>query len=326
MLLGTTTTATVTEKIAYVIIPLRRVRVLSFAYGGFLGNQSEENSRLIIDELARALQMGEADVALLSYVRTDSPLRQAAINPPSALMRDYFPVNQSHWMMDIPENVEAIYAGLSREHRKKLRAEAKKLRETFGSDLRFVRYDRPDQMEQLIKDTEKVAATTYQRGLGVGFSETRQVRELLALEASKGWLRGYLLYVGDRPCAFWIGCIYKGVFLSEYLGHDPAYARHSPGTYVLVQAMEDLCRDRVRKIDLGIGESLYKQRFGNRSFEESAISLYAPTLKGMQVKAVRTGAVLVNRTAKKLLHRSNAAARLKKAWRNRLMRAENPRS
>ena len=231
-------------------------------------------------------------------------------------MRDAFPTSHSHSVMTLPNNVEEIYGGLSSEHRWRLRRDAKRFRAAFA-DLKISRFDCPEQLETLIRDAEQVAATTYQRGLGVGFSDSQPIRELLSLEARKRWLRAYLLYVGDRPCAFWIGCVYNGVFLSEYLGHDPSYAKHSPGTYLLTHVMEDLCRDSVTAIDFGIGEALYKQRFSRTTWEETEIRVYAPTWRGMRVKAIRAAAAITNKVGKGLLERAHVADRIKKVWRRR---------
>ena len=76
LLVGMTATATVGERIGYWTIPVTGVRVLSFQYGGFLGNQSEENSELIISQIEQSLRGGDADVAILSYVREGTPLHR----------------------------------------------------------------------------------------------------------------------------------------------------------------------------------------------------------------------------------------------------------
>jgi hypothetical protein len=319
LMVGSTSTSNFNERVAYWHIPVPDVRVLNFQYAGFLGNQSAENSKLMIDEIQRSLQRGDADVAILSYVQENSPLLQLARNIRSPLMRGHFPAPalQSHWMMDIPATADGLYDKLSGDHRKKIRAEAKKFKAAFP-DLRMVRFQGTDNLEELVRDTEQVAATTYQRGLGVGFADTRPIRELLSLEARKAWLRGYLLYVGDRPCAFWIGCIYGGVFLSEYLGHDPLYAKHSPGTYLLMCVVEQLRNEGVAAIDFGVGEAFYKQRFGNRSWNESKLYLYAPNWAGIRVKSVMTIAATINYAGKIVLERSHLLGRVKKLWRKRV--------
>ena len=323
ILIGRLSTTTLTERIAYMTFPTSRVRVLSFVYGGFLGNQSEENSKLIVNALEKSLRRREADVAILNYVREDGSLYQLATHVRSALMRGRVPASQLHWMLDVPESADEIFAEISREHRRKLRAEAKKFRTAFP-DLEIVRFPGGDRLEELITAAEQVAATTYQRALGAGFSDTRVIRELITLEAMRGWLRGYVLYVGSRPCAFWIGCAYNRVFLSEYLAHDPAYAKYSPGTFLLMQIIEEICRDDVIAIDFGIGDALYKRRFSNRHWVENTVYLYGPTWTGMRVKALRTMAVFIETTGKSLLG-TKLSGRIKKLWRSRLAAAASQR-
>jgi len=317
MMVGVSSTTSFASKIAYFGMSLPGVRVVTFTYGGFLGKQSEANSRLVIGNIRRLLRENHADVAVLRYLRTDSALYGHAVNTGSPLMRDHFLETQTHRMMHLPPDPEAIYSGLSKEHRKHLRSESKRFKAAFGDDLKVERFVLPDELDRLMTDSERIAATTYQRSLGVGFSDSSQIRGVLALEAEKGWLRGYILYVSDRPCAFWMGCVYNDEFLSEYLGHDPEYSKYSPGNYLLGRVMEDLCGEGVKRIDFGIGDAFYKQRFANCSWEEGPIYLYAPTFKGMQAKVLRTTASAVNQLAKKMLQKTSWGARLKKFFRSR---------
>jgi Acetyltransferase (GNAT) domain len=324
ILIGTASTAVLSERIGYWTIPVPEVRVLSFQYGGFLGNQSEENSNLIINELAQSLRRGEGDVAVLSYTRQASSIYNAALTAPALLMRDHFPLNETHSMMNLSGTPEEIYRGLPAKHRGNLRRDGKKFRAAFADDVYIRRFERTDQLDELIEIAERIATTTYQRGLGVGFSKTRFVQELLTLEAAKGWLRGFVLSAGRQPCAFLIGNVYSNTFLSEYFGHDPTYSKHSPGMYLLMHAIEELCRDGVAAIDFGIGKAFYKERFANSHWNESTIYMYAPTWTGMRVKALRTMALLINSVGKRLLERAHVADKIKKIWRHRVAHSQPP--
>jgi CelD/BcsL family acetyltransferase involved in cellulose biosynthesis len=316
IVVGMLTVSNLRERIAYVSLPISNVRTLSFAYRGFLGKQTEENCNLVLNEIERSLRRREADIALLGYVREDSPLYQVAARPQSVWTRGVSSASQTHWKMNITEAQDGIFATISGDHKRKLRAEAKKFRAAF-SDLEVVRFEGSERFDVLMNDAEQVAATTYQRALGAGFSNTKSVRDLLALEAEKGWLRAYILYFGGRPGAFWIGSVYNGVFLSEYLAHDPAHAKFSPGTFLLMQAMEEFQGAQITGIDFGIGDALYKQRFSNQHWKENTLSAYAPTWVGMRVKAIRNVAALVDSTAKNLLG-AKLTGRVKKMWRDRL--------
>jgi hypothetical protein len=317
ILVGMTAAATFYQKIGYFTVPTPRVRALRFQYGGFLGNQSKESSKLMINEIEQSLRRGDANVAILTHLREDSPLYHVAITEPRLLARDHFPVKEAHSMMELPQSPEEIYQGFSTKHRRTLRREGKKFLAAFSDDVCIERFNTIDQLDQLIGVVEGIAATTYQRGLGVGFSNSRDIRELLTLEAKKGWLRGFVLHAGGKPCAFLIGCVYKDTFLNEYLGHDPAYSKHSPGMYLLAHVIEELCREGVAKFDFGMGEAFYKQRFGNTQWSEGTVYLYAPTWTGLRVKALRSAAVLINSTGKSLLEKTKLQSRVKRLWRQR---------
>jgi CelD/BcsL family acetyltransferase involved in cellulose biosynthesis len=318
MLIGRISKSNLKERVGYVGFTIRGVRVLNFVYGAFVGNLSEENARILLDEVEKALRRGDADVAVLTYVRQDSPLYRFAEKSKHWLMRDHFPSSQPHWTMDVPKAPESFYAVMSGDHRKKIRSEAKKIRAAFP-DLQMVRFHGNEGLEQLVKEAEQVASTTYQRGLGVGFADNRPIRDLLSLEAQKGWLRAYVLYANAKPCAFWIGAIYNGAFLSEYLAFDPAFSKYSPGTYLVTQALEEVA-SQVAIVDFSTGEALYKQRFSNTHWDESTIYLYAPTFVGVRLKAIRTGADITRSTAKKLLEKTSLAGKVKKLWRERAAR------
>ena len=319
ILIGKRDTRTLTKKIAYVTMRVHRVRVLSFQYNGLLGNDSEENTELLIRGVLGALCEKEVDVATLGYIRNDSHLHFFARRLPSALTRDRFSDVQTHCLMNLQSSVDAVFSGLSGDHRKKLRAEAKKFEAEFPGELAIRRFDAPEQLAILMQDTERVATKTYQRALGVGFSNSEIIRDLLTLEAEKGWLRAYILYIRDRPCAFWIGNIYNNVFVSDFLGHDPDYARFSPGNYLLTHVIRELCHDGIAAVDFGVGEALYKQRFGRTTWRETEISLYATNFKGMHAKALQMAAGYVSIVGKKALGK-NLTAKLKSVWRKHLAR------
>ena len=175
-----------------------------------------------------------------------------------------------------------------------------------------------------MRDVENVAQRSYQRGLGVGFSETPFVEARLQFEARKGWLRAYILYLDEKPCAFWIGSLRNQVFLSDFLGFDPAYAEYSPGQYLLTKALEETCggtRDGlVTRIDFGLGDASYKERLSNHCYEEAPVYIFAPRIKAVGVNALRSAAGATNRSAKYLLQAMPWLGNVKRKWRAKLAR------
>jgi CelD/BcsL family acetyltransferase involved in cellulose biosynthesis len=137
-----------------------------------------------------------------------------------------------------------------------------------------------------------------------------------------GWLRAGVLYLKDRPCAFWIGNVYDGVFVSDFLAFDPEFRDSSPGSYLLIAMIEEFCKEGVQAVDFGFGPGEYKERFGNFQLRETSVFIFAPSAKGIALNAMRTVTVLVGNIVKKTLERTNLLPKIKRLWRNRL--SQNP--
>jgi CelD/BcsL family acetyltransferase involved in cellulose biosynthesis len=170
----------------------------------------------------------------------------------------------------------------------------------------------------LIQKAEEIAKRTYQRGLGVGFQDNEEMRRRLHLCAEKGWLRAYVLHLGDTPCAFWIGTLYQGSFCSDYLAFDSRFGAYSPGTFLLMKVVEEFCTARVKEVDFGFGEARYKEQFGNSPSVEASIFVFAPNPKGALLNAIRTSTGLADNLAKKILGGTKLLPIVKKLWRSRL--------
>ncbi len=96
--------------------------------------------------------------------------------------------------------------------------------------------------------------------------DARWYRRVLADFAERGWLRSYLLYCGGAPCAFAVGYQARGVYHYQEVAYDPAFAVCSPGTVLFLRLLEDLfAHDRPKRLDFGVGDDPYKERFGTHS-------------------------------------------------------------
>ncbi len=146
-------------------------------------------------------------------------------------------------------------------------------------------------MDELALAAELLASKSYQRGLGTGFFDTPLMRAQLSLKAERGWLRGYVLFLGGKACAFWIGDVNRGTFGSDYLGYDPSLAKYSPGMYLIVKVIEGFCdgnRDEVTAIDFGPGPAQYKEVLSTEEWRSMAVYIFASTLKGFTINFIRT--------------------------------------
>jgi CelD/BcsL family acetyltransferase involved in cellulose biosynthesis len=294
-------------------------KILCFVYGALRGDACAENCDLIVSSVLQSLSDREADAAYMGFMRDDSDICVAASKRPGVLCRDYVEIAQQHYAAALPSSVEEFYSGLSPKVRKNQKWQAKKLVSHFAGNVVVRCFREFAEVDDLIEDVERVARTSYQRGLGVGFVDCAQTRKQLRLKAARGWLRGFVLYVADRPCAFWLGDINEHTFGSDYIGYDAEFATYSPGMYLVMKVIEGFCdggREGVSGIDFGTGDAQYKQILSNRGWREVSVYMFAPTLKGISFNLVRTIIGRADQAVKTILVRTKLLRRVKKTWRD----------
>lgn len=293
-------------------------KILCFVYGALRGNASSENCELIVNAVLQSLSDKEADVAYMNFLKEDSELCKLAKRRPGVLSRDYLCLTQQHYAATLPASVDEFYRGLSPKVRKNQRWQAKKLSELYSGDVVVRCFRKISEIENLAAEVERLASKSYQRGLGVGFFDTPAARNHLRLKAERGWLRGYVLYLGGKPCAFWIGDINQGTFGSDYLAFDAAFGKYSPGMFLITKVIEGFCdghQDGVTAVDFGPGHAQYKEVLSTHEWRETSIYIFAPTLRGISLNLARTSISGVDQVLKKALARTKLLQKIKKAWR-----------
>ena len=315
-------------RVGYLTLFRHKARCLEFVYDGLRGNASPENTEILVREVMNCLRSGEADLAILEFVRIDSVLYQFSKTLPGFLGRDTSPSQTGHESLKLPPSIDELYKRMSSKRRAEIRRKAKKFVAQASPSINIVCYRDAEQLDRIFQDVEEIAKKTYLRGLGAGFEDNTLVRARLELCARKGWLRAYVLYIGDQPCAYWIGMLCGETFYGEYVGYDPEYRLLSPGMFVMLNVIETFCNgtsgDTVREVDFGFGNAEYKSALCNSSSVEASVFVFAPTFKGLRLNLVRTAARMLDQVARKTVSRVNLLQKIKKTWRDRLSkRAES---
>jgi hypothetical protein len=305
------------SRIAYFRLPGVPVHVLSFSYGGFRGNTTPENSSRAVRSVLQSLRGGEADLAFFHQAQVESPMYRDILKLPDFRGRDHLIAPAAHHFMRIADAPEQLLSGLSSKHRKHLRNEAKKIQTDFEGRVEIRQFNEAAQLDEALEHVEAIAKTTYQRGLGVGFANSAEERRVLRFFGRMGWLRIYVLFFKDVPCAYSVGSVSDGVYCCDYLGFNPQWGGYSPGTFLLTHMLEDFCRAGITEVDFGPGEGMYKERFSNLEFQEASVYVFAPSAKGMLLNSVRTATVLADSSMKKALKRTNLLPKIKRMWRDR---------
>jgi CelD/BcsL family acetyltransferase involved in cellulose biosynthesis len=99
------------------------------------------------------------------------------------------------------------------------------------------------------------------RGQRTDFADTPFHRELARTAADRGWLRLWLLEVGDAPVAAWHGFHAGGVTSYYQAGRDPAFDRLSVGFVLLAHTLETAIAEGATEYRFGRGAEAFKYRF-----------------------------------------------------------------
>ena len=307
-----------TCSIGYKTWSFGKVRQLDVIHGGLLGDCSGVLAGILVREWVAALKRGEADVVSLSFIDAASDVFKTALREPSLLCRDRVIRTQLHWKARLPDTLEAFLKRLNKKHRYWLRRLEKTLNTDFPGMVTYKSFADYGSIEALADDLESIAKKTYQRGLGAGFIKDDEYLRRLTFGNEQGWLRGVVLHIDSKPRAFWMGSVYRKVFHSEATGYDPEFRNYELGTLVFLKMAEYLCMEMVEAIDFGLGDALYKRRFGDEHWEEGNVLIFSPTFRGVKLNLTRTlleGAAL---RARRLISRLGLEQRLKTLWKRKI--------
>jgi len=314
----------VSIKVGYLQVARPELRVISFLYGGLLGTLNQQSSDELVRVIADRIARRDADVAFFSHVRQGSPLALSLQSVPGIFRRDAVSNVQPHRSLRIPESLDCFYAGLSPKVRKNQKWQAKKLLESFAQRVEVRSYTKVEDLDILFQDVDQIASTTYQRGLGVGFADTPETRGRMQLAARNGWLQAFVLYLADKPGAFWIGTRYRNCFFSDFMGYDSTHAKYSPGMYLVLKGIQQFCEEsgseRVSEIDFGLGDAQYKQVLATDSWMEESSYIYSLSPRGAALNLSRTITSVVDRSARSILRKLNLEDAVKTGWRKRVAR------
>jgi len=296
-----------------------QTRVLVFVHGGFLGNTNEENSSLLVSKIIESLNEHKIDAAHFHQLGLHSPLYDSVKQIPGVMFRDHFSPVEVHRHLKLPRTFDEYFANLPRKQRHEVRRHTRMLEHEFSDRVRTQYYGAGANIDELVREAEKVANKTYQRKLRVGFKDGVEMRGILDFAACRGELHACILYVDAEPRAFVIGTLYQNSLHCLSIGYDPEFGRFSVGLLLVMQWIEEAFRRNqnaeITGIDFGSGDARYKSEICNSEWTESSLYVFAPTAKGLALNLVRTASVVCQGFARDLLQRLHLLEETKRAWR-----------
>jgi hypothetical protein len=308
--------ASLALKLGYRTLYEPRVQSLTVVYRGYLGEMDEPTSRLLVRELGRVLRENGLDTVIFRRLAVEHPLYAAARSEPGFLARQHHARVAVCWERSLPSSYDEFLGSLSKSTRSGVKRYVNKLERDYAGQIGVRRFSEPGELDEYFRDADAVAARSYQRGLGVGVRDEEPQRHRARLALERGWFRSFVLYLDGEPVAFCGGEAYKGRFTYGIPGYDPAYGDYRVGNYVLMKMIEDLCADEsISVLDFGFGDAEYKRRFGDRSWEEADVHLFATRLRPVSINLTRTAVLKTNDALAATARSLGVLGRVKQRWR-----------
>ena len=159
----------------------------------------------------------------------------------------------------------ARFSGKSRSN---LRRKGRRLERESGEKAHFLAY-RQGGFGDFYVAAREVSKHTYQEIMfGAGLPEDPVSAEAMRHQMDSGEAVGYMLFLGDVPVAYLYCPCREGIYEYQYVGFRPDYGHLSPGTVLLLRALEDVFNDpKAVAFDFteGGGEESHKAYFATDS-------------------------------------------------------------
>jgi hypothetical protein len=266
------------------------VTVLEFVAGALRGNASAENCATFVRHAMRALDRGEADMALWKQLDVQSHLHKFAVELPHFALRDHVSPITHHWSLtNSSRGLNAFLLSRSSTQRSKLRRKYQNVISRFGEKAQVRCFRSLTELDAAIAHMEEIASKTVKRRMfGAGFYDNPNNREAMILAAARGWLRIYILYFEDKPAAFWRGTVYGRTLHADDVGYDPAWSKLSPGIFLFLRILEGLHEDDIQTVDFGVGNKQVQHILSDFHCVESRVHIYAATPRGLLLNVLHT--------------------------------------
>jgi hypothetical protein len=263
--------------------------------------------------------VGRRTVVFFEGVPLGSPLAELLISPDSRVC-DLFhviphgPVYMRR-LIELPAGAQ--FEDYLRTLGSKTREDVRRTRRNFSvkaeEPVKTVCYTEPGQAGELAAAIAHISRKTYQYHLlGLGLENTPEHVAHLRAMAGDGWLRAYVVWIGNNPVAFGLGYRDGETYYGHHVGYDPDISKLQPGIYLHTEAMTDLLANGICRFDFLAGDSLYKQRMSNKSREERHFYLIP---RGWPGTAYARALIMVNflsETIGRRLEKSGLKERIKR--------------
>ncbi|MCX7864558.1 MAG: GNAT family N-acetyltransferase [Novosphingobium sp.] len=181
---------------------------------------------------------------------------------------------------DLSIGFEAYLAGFSAKTRSTLKRKSRRFAELGGGTLDVRCYCSPSELAEFHGLARQVSRLTYQeRLLDAGLPEDPAFIAEMTRLASNDRVRAWILFLDSRPVSYLYTPAEGETLIYAYLGHDPAFIQHSPGTVLQLEVMRQLMTERrFRLLDFTEGDGQHKRQFATGAVDCVDLLLLRPKL------------------------------------------------
>jgi CelD/BcsL family acetyltransferase involved in cellulose biosynthesis len=256
------------------------------------------------------------DVVYATEVAPESPQRALSMLP-QALRYTIFPAYRRYYV-DIDGDYESYLCKFRSKTRQTWRRKLAKLARASGGQVCWRAFRRAEEMPEFHRLACKIAKTTYQEKLyNSGILDTLAFRDQLEHNARADLVRGYVLFLGQRPIAYNYCYALDDVLVSCKIGYDSEFAHLSPGTVLFHLILETLFgRDRFRQFDFGRGEFAYKEHYATTQLRCVDAFYFPRTAANLAFVGAHFGTGLLSRSISRSLAVIGVKDSVKRGLRN----------
>lgn len=177
----------------------------------------------------------------------------------------------------LDQGFDAWFGGLSANSRSTLKRKRRKLEEASGGALDVRQYSRPGEVAEFFAQARAVSAETYQEKLLDAGLPADGLPAMRAL-AERGEMRGWLLFLDERPIAYLYAPAQGRTLLYAHLGYRADVGHLSPGSVLQLEAMRMLMEEGAfSHFDFTEGDGQHKRQFASASVPSHDLLLVRDT-------------------------------------------------
>ena len=179
----------------------------------------------------------------------------------------YIEKNFVHCSTDLTTTTEEYWGTFSGKTRSTLKRKLRKFEAASGGTIDIRSYRYPTEVDEFLSIAQLISAKTYQERLfQAGLPVSEEFRAKTLSLAEEGQVRAFILFFQGTPTAYLLCPIEDGRVIYQYLGFDPAFAEHSPGTILQLEAFKTLFPDPACQIfDFTEGDGAHKRLFATHT-------------------------------------------------------------